>query len=314
MRITKTPDPMVGQGRVEGREEFGKQAVEEYSLNKASFKRFPLRHYRQLEFAFDGVGELLGRLRIPTHITGLVFGGYTGQFANALREMGMTVIFTDPMEDWVTKAKEARFEAYCYSAQSLPGELLDRCQIAATFECYFPIGSTYSIQRLLAREYGLLFAESKQTRIEMLAERPIGGLLNGFFPYFKVYSIKRARREKKGGLRFYHFCAPNPESREMLLVDVEVMKAFHDTLPDHSLLTVERLLSIPAISRLGKMCLEESLNRILELHYRDLSYVDNRRLVWAKGMWIGAKCFRLEEAQLAKLESSRTRSSENGLD
>ena len=61
MRITKTPDPMVGQGRVEGREEFGKQAVEEYSLNKASFKRFPLRHYRQLEFAFDGVGELLGK-------------------------------------------------------------------------------------------------------------------------------------------------------------------------------------------------------------------------------------------------------------
>ena len=95
MRITETPDPMVGQGRLEGREEFSKQTVEEYALNKASFKRFPLRHYRQLEFSFDGVGELLGRLQIPTHITGLVFGGYTGQFANALRELGMTVIFAD---------------------------------------------------------------------------------------------------------------------------------------------------------------------------------------------------------------------------
>ena len=116
MRITETPDPMVGQGRLEGREEFSKQTVEEYALNKASFKRFPLRHYRQLEFSFDGVGELLGRLQIPTHITGLVFGGYTGQFANALRELGM--IFTDPIEDWVTKAKEAGFEAYCYSVQS----------------------------------------------------------------------------------------------------------------------------------------------------------------------------------------------------
>jgi hypothetical protein len=156
------------QSKAEEHEEFSKKTVEEYLMNRASFSKFPLRHYRQLEFSFDvrRVGELLRRLQIPTEITVLVFGGYTGQFAKILRDLGMKVIFTDPMEEWVTEAKKSGFEAYRHSAEGLPSDLLDRCQLAATFECYFPLGSerVYSILRLLTRERGLLFAERKSPR------------------------------------------------------------------------------------------------------------------------------------------------------
>lgn len=312
LKIIKTPDPIAGQNQRRGHDEFRKKTVEEYSMNGSSFSKFPLRHYRQLEVSFDvgRTGELLRRLQLPTGITALVFGGYTGQFANTLRDLGMKVIFTDPIEEWVTKARESGFEAYCHSAEELPSNLLDRCQLAATFECYFPFGSesVYSTLRLLTREYGLLFAESKQTRKELQAESASGGMIFLFLPYYKVYSIKRVRREK-GDLRLYHYRASNPGAREMMLTDAQIMKASHDNLPNESTLTLKVLLSVPSISAMGEDCVDRALRRITEIHFLSLS--DSMKfLLWTSGIWIGTKRFRLDETRLAELNSS-TRDFEN---
>lgn len=286
-------------------EEFRRKTVKEYLTNKASFSKFPLRHYRQLEVSFDveRMRELLRGLRVSTEIATFVFGGYTGQFACVLRDLGMKVIFTDPLEEWVNKAKESGFEAYCYSAEEIPGKLLDRIQLAATFECYFPFGSesVYSTLRLLTREYGLLFAESKQTRRELQAESASGGMKFMFLPYYKVYSIERVYREK-GDLRLYHYCATNPESRETMLTDAQVIKALHDNLPAESTLTLENILSIPSISGMGEDRLDQALNRITKMHYHIVP--DSMKfLLWSSGIWIGTKRFRLEETRLAKLSS-----------
>ena len=53
-----------------------------------------------------------------------------------------------------------------------------------------------------------------RSRLELNCKQKarVEGCSTDSFLYFKVYSIKRVRSEKRGGLRFYHFCAPNPES------------------------------------------------------------------------------------------------------
>lgn len=300
LKVKRTPDPIADRDVPLENKEFRWNTVEEYLTNKKSFTAFPLRHYRQLEVSFDNgrMGELLRRLQVSTKISTLVFGGYTGQFARALRDSGMKVIFTDPLEEWVNKAKESGFEAYRYSAEEIPGDLLDRIQLAATFECYFPIGSerVYNILRLLTREYGLLFAESKQTRIEL---QGASGMKFMFLPYYKVYSIRRVYREK-GDLRMYHYSATNPESREMMLTDAQVIKALHDNLPAESTLTLENALSIPSVSAMDEDRLDQALNRIIETHYHNLAD-SMKHLLWSSGIWIGTKRFRLEEARLARL-------------
>jgi hypothetical protein len=115
-------DPITDDSIYILKEPFRKKVVEEYLKNKQSFDKHPLRHYSQLELAFDAniVKKLLDRFEIPTFNTSVtVFGGYTGQFAICLRDIGMRIIFTDPLEEWVKKAIELEFEAYARARWNL---------------------------------------------------------------------------------------------------------------------------------------------------------------------------------------------------
>ncbi len=122
-----------------------------------------------------------------------------------------------------------------------------------------------------------------------------------FLPFHKVYSVVRVSREK-GDLRLYFFYAGNSESKERMLIDAQVMKAAHDNLPTKSTLTVNRLLSIPSLSTMGKVCLDQSLNRIIEVHYLDLPR-SLKFLLWSVGISVGAKRFQVERSLLAKFDS-----------
>ncbi|OLS16675.1 MAG: hypothetical protein HeimC3_52590 [Candidatus Heimdallarchaeota archaeon LC_3] len=71
---------------------FKKATVEEYLKKRRTFKDFPLRHYSQIAFNFKNiiVKELLSRLNISAENTTItLIGGYTGQFANSLKDVGM---------------------------------------------------------------------------------------------------------------------------------------------------------------------------------------------------------------------------------
>jgi hypothetical protein len=229
-------DPIIDGSMFVEKEPFGKEVVETYLLEKSSFSKYPLRHYNQLELPFDieEVKEVLKKHNIPienTHVT--VFAGYTGQFAACLRQIGMKVTFTDPLKEWVEKASQSKFEAHQYAAEEIPKEILMRTELFATFEGYMPFISErgiYNTLRFLTAEYGILFAESMGTRKELdkeIGEEVKGAQLkNSFLPYAKVYSIKRAFREK-GQLRLYHFCG-DKEARETIKFDCRVMKTLYD--------------------------------------------------------------------------------------
>lgn len=288
MKVRVVLEPISGPS-VQGSktlERYRKNVVDEYLANKSSFNKFPSRHYSQLEVSFDALSELLRRLQIIGDLTVLIFAGYTGQFANALRNLGMRVIFTDVLQEWVTEAKASGLEAYRHEAEDIPGNLLGRAQLVATFECYDQIlrSSVYNSLRFLTRDQGLLFAESKQTRKEMQAEGRTWEMRSRGFPYHKVYAIKIVRREKNE-LKLCHYYASTPESKDMMLTDALVIKAVHDNLQTETTFTLERLLSIPSISWMSKDSLDQSLNRIMAVHYYGLLF--DRR--FQRSICIGAK-------------------------
>jgi hypothetical protein len=173
---------------------FRKEIVQEYLKNRKKFNKYPLRHYSQLELLFDNnlVKKLLQKLDIPffnTRVT--VFGGYTGQFARCLRSIGMRVVFTDPLVEWVKKAVSDGLEGYKYTAEEIPKDLIERTTLFATFECYSPFNdsrkSIYTTLRFLTSKYGILFAESKRTINEIIKESGAKTMLKfDFLPYKKV--------------------------------------------------------------------------------------------------------------------------------
>jgi hypothetical protein len=87
----------------------------------------------------------------------------------------------------------------------------------------------------------------------------------------------------------------------MMLIDANVMKAVHENLPTETTLTLDNLLSLPGISAMGNNNLDQSLNRIMKLHYHDLP--QSEKFEWARWISIGGKSFRLEETRLAQLGS-----------
>jgi len=264
-------DPIIDRfTKVEG-EPFRKEVVEEYLKNKNSFNKYPLRHYSQLESIFDEkqVKELLSKLNIPTADTTVtIFGGYTGQFANCLRNIGMQVVFTDPLEEWVKKAIENGFEAYRYAAEEIPETIVKRTDVFATFECYPPFAepslSIYTAQRFLTSKYGILFAESKRTRDEMKKEGVRAMLKYAFGAFDKVYSIKRSYREK-GDLRLYHFCS-SANNKEKIKMDCKVMKLLYTDYSDETYLDKKTIVSFVDRTKMNKEEFLCSLERILKLY------------------------------------------------
>lgn len=116
-------DPIIDDSEKIDKEPYSKETVTEYLEKRGRFDRHPLRHYSQLETSFEEntIRSLLEKLQIPIpHTRVTIFGGYTGQFAKCLKNLGMKVIFTDPLQEWVDNAINSSLEAYPYSAAQIP--------------------------------------------------------------------------------------------------------------------------------------------------------------------------------------------------
>lgn len=265
-------DPIIDDSEVIETEPFTKEVVDEYLRKRSVFNKYPLRHYSQLEVLFErsDVKRLLKSLGIPTlNIRVTVFGGYTGHFAKCLRDIGMKVIFTDPLEEWVRNAIDSGFEAYKYSAAQIPREIIERTDLFATFECYHALqgdSAIYNILRFLTTNYGILFGESKYTRDEIDKEigKKTARLIYDFLPYHKVYSIKRTYRER-GSLRLYHFSA-DENKREIIKLDVKIMKLLYDTFPNKICLTLRDIYSLAYRVSLRPEVILCSLKRTINLY------------------------------------------------
>lgn len=254
-------------------EPFKKEMVEEYQKSKVSFDKHPLRHYSQLGISFDPevVAELIRKLSVPVGDTKVtVFGGYTGQFADCLRRVGMHVVFTDPLQEWVRRAIDSGFQAYNFTAEEFPKELIKSTDLFATFECYQPFlesrSSIYTTLRLLTSKYGILFGESKRTREEIDEEIGVkrGRLKFSFLPFGKIYSIKRLFRGKRG-LRLYHFCS-NERSKKHIRLDCKIIKILYDHFPRETRVNKEVVIYLADKTKLSEAEIETSLERILDLY------------------------------------------------
>jgi len=264
-------DPIIDDSETIEKEQFSKEMVTEYMEKRGRFDRHPLRHYNQLEMSFDEttIKSLLNKLHIPiirTRVT--IFGGYTCQFAKCLRNLGMKVVFTDPLEEWVQNAINSGFEAYGYSAGQIPSDIFKRTDLFATFECYPALATEiaiYNVSRFLTSEYGILFGESKNTRDEIDKEKgKLARLKNSFLPYFKVYSIERSYKEK-GPLRIYHFSS-TASNRKTIAEDIRTMKLLHDAFPNQACITREDVASLASKASVNYEALLHSMGRIVNLY------------------------------------------------
>lgn len=261
-------------------DEYSKETLDEYKRLRTSFTKYPLWHYSQLETKFnnDSIQKILVKFAIPTeNITVTVFGGYTGEFASCLRDIGMRVIFTDPEEDWVIQATNQHFESYRYSVQTLPKEIIKKTDLFATFECYPALhhgpSENYDIMRLLTAKYGIFFAESKRTIEQMDKKYGVPGatLKVTFLPFKRTYGIKRAfTYTENKELRLHHFCA-NQSQRQLIKTDCRVMKDLYDSFPDIDLYEQFYLNREIAISHARLLDMEplewqHSIRRILDLY------------------------------------------------
>lgn len=286
-----------------GLEPFKKRIVEEYLGNKSSFDKHPSRHYSQLDLVFKDnvVRELIERLDIPVaHTQVIIFGGYTGHFAKCLRNIGMQVVFTDSLKEWVQTAIDFGFEAYKYSAEEIPRDLVKWGDLFATFECYIPFinsnVSIYTTLRFLTTRYGILFGNSKRTREEIKEESGAKAMLKShFLPFAKIYSIRRVYREK-GELRLYHFCADD-KNKERIKLDCKIIKAVYDNFPSNARLGPQAVGSLVKNTGLDNGCVTSSLRRILALYQLGIPQVfkhifsDNGFEVFSKKYHVDLKIF-----------------------
>lgn len=256
------------------KELFTKAAVERFKKREDDVKRSELRHYNQIVTQFDGsaIRLALSKFQIPIKTRVTVYGGFTGQFAKSLMMVGMMVIFTDPMVEWVEQAREAGFESFKVAVQEMPKELIERTDLFASFECYPDlIGESefyYPMMRFLTVEHGILFAESKGTVTSMHQEDPrisqeLGSFRRWFRPLYRVYGIQR-KAVKTEHLNFYHLFLES-EKRKVLAVDCRIMKTVYDNFePDHRVRTVD-VSTIAARANLDRQSVELSIERLRKL-------------------------------------------------
>lgn len=275
----------LGMDEIESRREhdlepFQPEVVDEFAKNSNEFKEefdYNMRHYSQraMDLRLEIVRELLDSLSLDIQgKTVTVFGGYTGEFADRLRKLGCDVIFTDPIKEFVERAKEEEFESYTYFLEEMPGEIVGRTDLFATFECYYPFTGglleVHTVLRLLTARHGLIFAESERTRKEVDREvgRPVGRMKAHFRPFNKVYSTERKYRGESGGLRLYHIFQPEGRNREKIRIDCMAIKFLHDYFEEDKVEIGPE--TIRELSRNTDMSVEdwkESLRRILEINH-----------------------------------------------
>jgi len=267
-------EPLGETPELEMKELFTKVAVERFKKRKGDIERSNLRHYNQLVAQFDdsAIRFALSKFQIPIQTRVTAYGGFTGQFAESLKKIGMRVIFTDPMAEWVEQARKMGFESFKVAAQEMPKELVERTDLFASFECYPDfIGESefyYPMMRFLTVQYGILFVESKDTVASMHGEEPeisqeLGTFRRWFRPLCRVYGIQR-KAIKTEHLNFYHLSG-EPETRKVLTVDCRVMKAVYDASESNHRVTTVDFSTIANGANLGKLSVELSVERLRKL-------------------------------------------------
>lgn len=248
--------------------------MEKFKKGGSDIEKSKLRHYNQLATQFDDstIRFALSKFKIPIPTRITVYGGFTGQFADSLKRVGMKVVFTDPLEEWVEQAKQKGFKSFRVAVQEISTELIERTDLFASFECYPDlIGSTdvyYPLMRFLTTKYGILFAESKNTVRSMHKEegvnsQELGTFRRWFRPIYRVYGIKR-KAIKTEHLNFYYIFA-KPETRKTLLADCQVMKAVYDSFETDHRVTNADISKISAKSNLDKSSVKSSIKRLIGL-------------------------------------------------
>ena len=268
-------EPLGEKPKLLSKELFTKAAVDRFKSGKGDIERGNLRHYNQLVTQFDDaeIRVALSKLHIPIQARVTIYGGFTGQFAHCLRRIGMRVIFTDPMTEWVEQAKEMGFEAYEFAVQEMPKEIVERTDLFASFECYPDlIGLNeyhYPMMRFLTVQYGVLFAESKNTVWSMREEendrtaQELGAFRRWFRPIYLVYRIRR-KATKTQHLNFYHLYA-DLEIRKILTLDCRIMKAIYDIFETEHRVTTADILTIANKANIDKSLVESSIKRLRKL-------------------------------------------------
>lgn len=255
---------------------FQKKAVREFSNNPSKFKKkydYPLRHYSQMAVNLDPkiMLNIFKKLSInTTNESVTVFGGYTGQFAESLRTIGFDVIFTDPIKEYVKRAKQKGFESHCYSVEELPSNIIEKSDLFATFECYMPFSESstlvYTTLRLLSSRHGFIFAESGLTRKEMDKEE--GKLLrmkSCLKPFEDTYSIKRIFREHDD-IRLYHFFKEDGDTGD-ISIDCKVIKYLYDFSDSDAKISSLLINKISKVSRIPTEKIIQSIHRISKVYH-----------------------------------------------
>lgn len=263
--IPYTPPAHIDQGP------FAKSAVEGDRRDPETGDGFPSWHYNQMVVRFDpeSIVKALGRLGVPKTSKTVVFGAYTGEFAACLRDIGMKVIYTDPMKEWAERGKQLGFESYQYTAEGLPWDLISRCNLVSTFECYYPFGDSnsiiYTALRFLTRRNGIIFAESRQSREGMTkdAGKRLGQMksaLNWLMPEYEL----AAKYAEAGDVRLYHYHL-GKHSRELAELDCNVIRALWDMFPSDTELSDEHLSRVAARTGLSGFEVYDILLRLRAL-------------------------------------------------
>ncbi len=234
-------DPILGKKIKVETKQFMPDKVQAFAEGKDLGEAFPSRHYSQQIILFDDekMTKALRRLAIQNGCIVTVFGGYTGEFASCLKRLGFSMIFSDPIEKWVLEAREKGFEAYQMAVEELPSELIVRSQLFASYECYFPFMNPetkiYTALRLLTSSYGIVFAESKMSRKQMMNEKEVksvtqmGSTLNCLKDGYGLHTT----RVDAGDVRLYHYLLEE-EGRQRAKSDCIILKAIHDMVDNET--------------------------------------------------------------------------------
>lgn len=281
-------------------ERFSPEAVASFRQSPERFPdthNHPTHHYSQARDDWGGseaVGDLLGQHGIdPDGLTVTVFGGFTGEFAGSLRELGCEVIFTDPMQEWVERAADNRFEAHRYAAEEIPADLVSRSDAFASFECYYPLQtsvsySLYTALRMLAAPHGIWFAESPRTR-EVRQDSGAGEVALDIIDILSEQIELEWEYADAENLRLYHFDQPARYRHQSELWAEVLSETYQLGSPDHS-------------TSIGPNEIQTIADRMQTAPHIVETWLDASRVVYRIGLGGMAEFIPFEQLEIANQE------------
>lgn len=259
----------------------------------------PSRHYHQRLGAFgqDDVDSCLDRLGITSTPdngeTALIYGGYTGEFASQIANLGHTVIFTDPIADWTAHA-ETEYnitDTITDPLSELPSEAFIQADFVATFEGYHglsikPNSGLYDLLRIIASTtHGYVFAVSFETLTQMKSSSNLSQFRSAYNKMTEVYPDLDIHRRETDHLRVWQLKRSTTVERTLkplltdlltiqAVLDVGSQIALGDSQRDDSQRTVIRTVSggrpdwYTELTTLDgyEIPLDDVIEQILELH------------------------------------------------